>query len=516
MAEKVEYELSLKDLLSPKINEAESSVQKFEGSLGNLQGALGKVAVAVGAAFALNKVSDFAMSVVDVGSKVENATTGLTTMLKDSAAAAQVVNNTMEDATKTPFSFESLLSANKALISANVSAKDARTQVIDLANAIAATGGGDVELQRMVVNLQQIKNVGKATAMDIKQFAIAGVNIYQVLADATHKPISAVKDMEVTYDQLTMALAKAHAAGGIYAGGLENMAGNTSVQISNLGDAAFQLKNKMFTDLKPVITSVVSALAGFIGHLREGWDWLVKNKEMVGLVATVIGGAAIGYGLYSLAISAGTIATTLMTAAQWALNVAMSANPIGIVIVAIGALAAGIMYAWNKFVGFRAVVMGVWGTLKEFGSIVIDVFQGVWKMIHGVFSFNPKEINEGAVQAGKTMYEAGTRMATAYKKGYDEVMAEDAKNKAAENKPVTAAGKPAAKKATTETPATKDTSPKGATGQKVVTINVTIGKLIETFKVQTTNMQEGSGKVRELVAQTLLSAVNDSQITAGI
>ena len=40
--------------------------------------------------------------------------------------------------------------------------------------------------------------------------------------------------------------------------------------------------------------------------------------------------------------------------------------------------------------------------------------------------------------------------------------------------------------------------------------------MIEKFTVQATTVQESSTKVRELVAQTLLSAVNDSQIVAGM
>jgi hypothetical protein len=73
-----------------------------------------------------------------------------------------------------------------------------------------------------------------------------------------------------------------------------------------------------------------------------------------------------------------------------------------------------------------------------------------------------------------------------------------------------------ATKAEAATAAKKDTSPKGATGTKSVTINISIGKLIETFKVQTTNMGEGAGKIKEKVAETLLGAINDSQIVAGI
>ena len=74
-----------------------------------------------------------------------------------------------EDAAKTPFDVAGLTQANQLLISTGLSADDSRETILALGNAISATGGGNEELSRMAVNLQQIKNTGKAAAIDIKQ-----------------------------------------------------------------------------------------------------------------------------------------------------------------------------------------------------------------------------------------------------------------------------------------------------------------------------------------------------------
>ena len=58
--------------------------------------------------------------------------------------------------------------------------------------------------------------------------------------------------------------------------------------------------------------------------------------------------------------------------------------------------------------------------------------------------------------------------------------------------------------------------PDKAKGTQAITINISINKLIESFKVETTNIQESTAKIKELVANTLLSAVNDASITADI
>ena len=58
--------------------------------------------------------------------------------------------------------------------------------------------------------------------------------------------------------------------------------------------------------------------------------------------------------------------------------------------------------------------------------------------------------------------------------------------------------------------------PDKAKGSQSITINISINKLIESFKVETTNIQESTAKIQEMVANTLLAAVNDASITANI
>lgn len=514
--QEVKYTLSLEDLLTWKLKEADSTATRLNGTMGALKGAIAGIGLAMGVSFGMNAINNFAQSVVQAGTTVENAQTGLTTMLKNADEAKQVIADTMTDATKTPFAFEGLLAANKALIGANVEAKEARKNVLDLANAIAATGGGDDELGRMVVNMQQIKNVGQATAMDIKQFAFAGINIYEVLAKATGKPISAVKDMTVTYELLTSALAKAHATGGLYANGLENMAGNTSVRISNLGDAMFQLKVKMFNDLKPAIDWLITGMGNLIEKLRIAWGWMVEHKTMLKAVGT---GVIVATGLwltYTLAIQAAAWATKAYTALQWLLNIAMDANPIGVVILAIGALVAAFKWAYDSLDWFRAGIWATWAVLKEFASIVYDVFSGLANLIEGVFTFDVGKIKEGLEKHTDVFFNAGKRLYNAFVQGGIDGMADFAKDHASTLvKPKdTIVKKGAPGRNPLDGTAGKNATASAA-GSKNITINIKIDNLIKDFSIQTKNVTEGAGKIKEMVAQALLSAVNDSQIVAG-
>ena len=192
---------------------------------------------------------DVAKAGVEFNAKMEQYETAFTTLLGNGEEAARVMAQIREDAAHTPFDVDSLTQANQMLISAGISADEARTDILHLANAIAATGGGSAELYRMAANLQQIQNTGKATAMDIRQFANAGINIYGLLADSMGITTEEAAQMDVTYEQLAAALAHAAEAGGQYEGALEAQSQTFTGRISTLKDNATQLAGALTEDL---------------------------------------------------------------------------------------------------------------------------------------------------------------------------------------------------------------------------------------------------------------------------
>lgn len=215
----------------------------------------------IGAAFvrmaqeAVQGVEQIAKAGIEFNAKMEKYQTGLTTLLGSEQEAVKVMDQIRKDAASTPFDVDSLTQANQMLISTGMSAADARNDVLNLANAVAATGGGSAELSRMAANMQQVKNVGKATAMDIRQFAMAGINIYGLLADATGKTTEEVKDMEVSYEVLSAALEKAAAAGGAYEGAMEAQSQTFNGRISTLKDNATMLAGTLTEDLFGMLSS---------------------------------------------------------------------------------------------------------------------------------------------------------------------------------------------------------------------------------------------------------------------
>ena len=194
-------------------------------------------------------MEEIAKAGIEFNAKMEQYETAFTTLLGSAEEAQAVMAQIREDAASTPFDVDSLTQANQMLISAGISADQARGDILILANAIAATGGGSAELSRMAANMQQIQNTGKATAMDIRQFANAGINIYGLLADAMGVTTEEAAEMDVTYEQLAAALANAAAEGGAYEGALEAQSQTFTGRMSTLQDNLTQLAGVLTEDV---------------------------------------------------------------------------------------------------------------------------------------------------------------------------------------------------------------------------------------------------------------------------
>lgn len=239
-------------------------VDKKASSLGGtLQVALGNLLANL-TTMAVQGLKEIAKAGISYNAQIEKYQTALTTLTGSASKANEIIEQIKKDAASTPFDVNGLVQANQLLISAGISSEQARDDILALGNAISATGGGNEELSRMAVNLQQIKNVGKASSLDIKQFAYAGIDVYGLLADATGKSREEVAKMEVTYDDLTKALKHAAGEGGKYAGAMEAQSKTFNGQISNLKDNlnSFigETMEPLFGLLKDDILPIVNAL----------------------------------------------------------------------------------------------------------------------------------------------------------------------------------------------------------------------------------------------------------------
>ena len=216
---------------------------------------------------------------ISYNAQIEKYTTGFTNMLGSAQAAQEAMQAIQEDAARTPFDVASLTQANQLLISAGENAAYSRKVINALGDAVSATGGGNAELSRMAANLQQIANVGKAATIDIKQFAYAGINVYQVLADDTGKSVQEVQNMTISYDLLSQALIAASEEGGRYYNAMDTQSQTMNGRISTLKDNVSQLSGLMTGDLSSGIGVVIGHMNDMVvaaqeAYKEDGWKGL--------------------------------------------------------------------------------------------------------------------------------------------------------------------------------------------------------------------------------------------------
>ena len=261
-----------------------------------MQTGMNAVSVAMGnlltklASQAVQMVSTVVSTGLDFNRQMENYQLAFENLLGDAQAANDALDAIKADAASTPFDVAGLVSANRLLISTGQSAEEARQVINALGNAVSASGGGNEELQRMAANLQQIANVGQAAAVDIKQFAYAGIDIYGILSDYTGKSREEVQKLKISYDLLAAALEAASAEGGRYAGAMEAYSQTLQGRMDTLADNAAQLAGALTEGLFQAQSQLVSAAAGWIDTLRSA-------LEAGGITGMLQAGADIAYSL---------------------------------------------------------------------------------------------------------------------------------------------------------------------------------------------------------------------------
>lgn len=269
--------------------------KKAEGAGESLAGAMTKASLLSGvisklSSAVLNTGKDFIQSGIEYNAQIETYRTGLTNMLGDAEAANAALEQMQQDAARTPFSVDALVSANQYLISAGENATYARKTIMALGDAVSATGGGSDELNRMAQNLQQIANTGKATSADIKQFAYAGIDVYGILADYTGKSTAEVQNMTISYDLLTQALQAAAEEGGRYYNSMDTQSQTMNGRVSTLKDNVKQLAGLMTEDLSGGIGVAIGKLNDMVVAAQEAYEldgWKGLIGEITGLTTVI-------------------------------------------------------------------------------------------------------------------------------------------------------------------------------------------------------------------------------------
>lgn len=543
MSQQVVYELSIKDLFTGKLNNANAAVNKFESNIGNAQIKLMDLGRAAGIAFGISEVVNFGREVFNVTRQIDSLKIGLNQI--SGGQGEETFKYLQGFSDKLGLDFESAANGFRTIGAAaretSLEGQGVKEIFESVGQASAVLGLSGEQTTGSLLAIGQMISKGTVAAEELRgQLGERLPGAFQIAARSMGVTTAKLGDMMqkgnvIAEDFLPKFAAQLKQE---MSGGLPAAMISLNAELNRAKNEVTFLQLAIGDNLKPVFISVLKSVKSFTEILKESWGWISANAEALKALAI---GAAVSFGLYkgylitTMAIQAtqtvitygqiaamyvlgaaydtASIATKLLAAAQYALNAVMMANPIGLIVVGIGALVAGIVYAYNHFEKFRGIVWATWEVLKEFGRTVANIFVGVGKAIVGAITFNPSMVAEGAAQTIEAVRGAGERIGRAAQEGYEAGIADFQKGKATIKAPANVSpkgGKGAGKNAPTLPSETK-----GAKGQKAVTINIKIQDLVKELSINTVNMKEGAGKLREIIAETLMAATNDAQLISG-
>ena len=170
---------------------------------------------------------------------------------------------------------------------------------------------------------------------------------------------------------------------------ITNNVGDMNAQLAQTESGQqLQLANRL-GDIKEEIGGLVNGALPFVTIAAQSSQALASVTTLISgmktLSATVIAStkafalstaAFVKNKVATLAAAAAqkvvTAATTVWTGVQKILNLVLSANPIGIIVVAIGALVTAAINAYNSCESFRDIVDKVWGSIKQLATAIMS------------------------------------------------------------------------------------------------------------------------------------------------
>lgn len=340
---------------NPKgIERAVADFQKLEGAGAKANFAIKKAALPAAAAVG-------ALGVALVGATKA--------AMEDQAAQAELARTLSISASAT----DAQIAANEELISkmslASGIADDA------LRPALASLARGTKDLGQAQEGLSLAMDISTATGADLTTVSDALAKAYQgnfkglrALSPEMATLIKEGADLNTVMDVL----------GGTFGGATATAAGTAEGQMKRFGIAISEAKENIGAALIPVVEKALPLLTAM-------GSWAQENTTTFLVIAGVIGGIGVAILAANAAIRIWTLGTQIAAAAQWLWNAALTANPLGLIVIGIAAVIAIIAILYTKFEGVRKVVDNVFGFIKDVVTGSIDVITTYVQTVLGVY-----------------------------------------------------------------------------------------------------------------------------------
>ncbi|WP_412557600.1 tape measure protein [Thalassospira sp. MIT1370] len=354
--------------------------------------------------------------------QMEQLETSFKSMLGGSEAAKNMVKELSDFAARTPFQMQDIGGATKQLLSFGVEASKI-TSTLGMLGDISA--GANIPLGDMASIFGKSMAKGKAMTEELLQLSDRGVPIIDVLAKGLGRSKDQIFELasqgRISFDILTRAMQTMTSQGGVYFKQMDEQSktlfgkwstfkdnfilgmvdiGDALMRVFGIGDGLDGLtlqiqlireQFKAFAEANPELLKfifIATALAAAVGPTLIVIGWMAKGFgvlaasgagaiKMMLMLKTGIGALIGMVGNFAVALKAGY-------SVMQAFNLVLAANPIGLIIVSIAALAAAAYLIYQNWGPISNFFSGLWAEIKS--AFDQGFIQGVLKVLE---VFNP-------------------------------------------------------------------------------------------------------------------------------
>ena len=342
---------------------------------------------------AASSLKSVVKSGLDYNAQMESYLTNFKVMLGDEQLAAEKLEEIRKIAASTPFSLSDLTEGTQTLLQFGIAADDT-TGVLKRLGDISL-GNAD-KLQTLVRAYGKMSSAQKVTLENVNMMIDAGFNPLNQICDATGESMSAlykrISDGKVSFNELEAAVAAATSEGGQFYNGMLEASQTFNGRLSTLKDNVAALTGELTSGLFSALGDIIVKANELVVSITEDDSKMAALKETIGVLTAAVVAVTAAVLSYKATVAAATAITALHTAAttamaaahkaaaagatglqvaQAALNTVLSANPIGLVVAALAALAAGLVTAYHTSETFRSAVDSAFSAIQKTASNVI-------------------------------------------------------------------------------------------------------------------------------------------------
>ena len=342
---------------------------------------------------AASSLKSVVKSGLDYNAQMESYLTNFKVMLGDEQLAAEKLEEIRRMAASTPFSLSDLTEGTQTLLQFGIAADDT-TGVLKRLGDISL-GNAD-KLQTLVRAYGKMSSAQKVTLENVNMMIDAGFNPLNQICDATGESMSAlykrISDGKVSFNELEAAVAAATSEGGQFYNGMLEASQTFNGRLSTLKDNVAALTGELTSGLFSALGDIIVKANELVVSITEDDSKMAALKETIGVLTAAVVSVTAAVLSYKATVAVATAITALHTAAttamaaahkaaaagatglqvaQAALNTVLSANPIGLVVAALAALAAGLVTAYHTSETFRSAVDSAFSAIQKTASNVI-------------------------------------------------------------------------------------------------------------------------------------------------